>query len=45
MRRYNLIYTVNTVIEGLENATTLAQADRNRLKVRRYSSERIYISI
>jgi hypothetical protein len=29
---YNLIYTVNTVIEGVENATTLAQADRNRLK-------------
>lgn len=28
---YNLIYSVNTVIAGVENSTVLAQADRNRL--------------
>ena len=28
---YNLIYSVNSVIEGVENSESLAQADRNRL--------------
>jgi len=29
---YSLIYTANTVIEGVENSGSLEQADRNRLK-------------